>query len=293
MSTLRIRVRVGPDYSRGGTRTGGYSSTDNKASQIFDAVARHALGKASRVGTERVLKVLPKVQEDIYADIDRFAQGAMKFMFSRKSPRNGGDLRFSLSSPLADGRGSITPFVSASRSISASRALMSWPALSKSMLQKKRPNTTYFVFTGKLKWELDDEGVFASFMRDVLKPGIKYETVEEEQAVTKKIRKIGRLSVFVAASKKGQNLANMPFLASGAVSPGADQSLISRYLGDEIAVKLTNARYPEKKRPFVTPLLGYWVLQRFPYVVASSLERHLKRRIKADGTEDSYSVGGP
>ncbi len=294
MSLFRIRIRVGPDYTRGGSRTTGFSGTSNAATElVYNTVLKRALGRAQHVATDKLLAALPKVQEDISADLVRFSQGAMRQMFTRQSPRNDSPLRFILSSPLVDGRGSTNPFVSGQRSISSARSVMDWPALAKATLRKKRPNTTFFIHTGKLKWELDDEGVFAQFMRDVLKPGLSYEVLEIEDNITKKKQTVGRLSVFVAASKKGQNLSNMPFLRTGQVSAGADQSLIARYMGEEIAMKLTNARHPDKKRPFVSPLLGFWVLQRFPFVVASSLERHLNLRIKGDGTDGSYAVGGP
>lgn len=293
MSNLRIRIRVGPDYSRGGSRTAGYSSTKNAASAVFNKLAGSTLERAARQGTERVVRALPAINTDIYKDLDRFASTAMRFMFSRQSSTSGGELIFNLNDPTMSGMGSAIPFISGlttgNSSVSFRNQVMSWKTLAKKTLAKKRPNTTYFVYTGKLKWELLDEGVFSQFMKDVLKPGLKYEEIEDEAPLTKAKHKIGRLSVFVAASKKGQNLANMPFLSSGKVSAGQDQTLIARYMGEEIANKLTNARHPGHARPFVSPLLGYWVLNRFPFVVASAVERQLKVQIKADATTGTYT----
>ena len=293
MSNLRIRLRVGPDYSRGGARQKGFSATKGEASKLVEEVVRPILTKAADAATDRLLAALPGVQQDLYTDIDYFAQTAMRFMFSRQSSTVGNDLQFMLNFPTQSGRGSAIPFISGGiAKIPSGEVQMAWKALSKSMLTKKKPNTTYFVFTGQLKWELLDEGVFSQFMKDVLKPGIKYQVIEEEAPVTKQKHTVGRLSVFVAASKKGQNLANMPFLKTGVVSPGDDQTLIARYMGEEIANKLTNARHPQNKRAFASPLLGYWVLKRFPFVVESSIKRRLKLGYKNNGTADTFSVRG-
>ena len=276
MSAIRFRTRFGPDYTRGGARKGGFTSTKNAATAIFEEAVHSTMRKATEKGREEVVKNLPKVQADIERDLEKFVNQAFRFMFRQTSSPRGAPLR------IAVGDIGQGIFVSGyeNKILDRNRPVL-WPALSKRTLHQKAPITTYFIKTGEFKEEL--AGVFPAFIQTVLKPSIKFDEVEETDPILKRTQTIGRVSVFVAASKKGQNLSNMPFLATGTVTAGADRSLISRYMSEVLANKLTNARHPDKQRVIVSPLLAHWVLNRFPNVVQSSVRKHFKLKAVDNG----------
>lgn len=159
---------------------------------------------------------------------------------------------------------------------------MTWPALQTSTIQHKQGDTTYFTHTGSL-YEALSEKLFP-FFKQTLTPTVRFIREEKGVKTSDTTRRVARIEFSVAASKaKGVNLGSIPALKSGSyatgenATPGKDFGLLAAYMDNQTALKLTNLGHePDRNRPLVAPLLGYYIVTRFPVVLETAIKRHFK-----------------
>lgn len=273
---MKIKIKVGPNY----TNRGKFDQSDNPATRIAAmklAFLSQAKAKARPIIKEKVVERLAEVQDQIRNDIDIYASQMLRFFFKQKSNQGDKDLRIQMSS-----FDSGNPFKSAYTGVGIANkdVTLEWPALSPKTIKAKQGNRTYFIHSGKLQETL--QAKFAPFLQSVLVPTIVFKEEAEGED------KVGTIQITMLASKKGQNLQNLPFLKPDKQDlgvndliglTGKDFSLIDKFLGDQVAYKLTNAAHKDKNRQFVSPVIAYWVLSRFPSVVAQSMKQHFKAGI--------------
>jgi hypothetical protein len=271
---MKIVIKVGPTDRRAGR----FDSSSNPATVaiaakqlILDAVQN----RANKIAKEKTVERLAAVQDHVRNDIEIYARQMLQFFFHLKSNTDGKTpLRIQMPSYESG-----DAFKSAFSPVGVSNPdlTMSWPALSTRTIRNKQGLTTYFVHTGELLEKMQTS--FAPFLQNVLRPTISFIPTDEPG-------KVGKITIAMLGSKKtGINLTSFPFLkdesglsANKLVGLGArdsDKGLLARLMEAEVADKLKNFGRPVQ-RPLVAPLIAYYVLQRFPDVVATSLKTRFK-----------------
>jgi hypothetical protein len=277
---MKISVRVGPSDKR----TGRFDSSNNPAvfahqaqKLTLDAVQ----DRADKIAREKTVERLSAVQDHVRNDIAVYARQMLGFFFNLKSNPNG-DTPLRIQMPA---HGSEGAFKSAFSSVGVSNPdrTLSWPALSTRTIKNKKGSTTYFVHSGDLLETMQTQ--FAPFLQSVLNPTISFTSVDEPG-------RVGRIRISMLTSKQtGVNLTSFPFLKGKqgdslndlvGLKGVNDKPLIAKFLSAEVADKLKNFGRPVQ-RPLVAPIIAYYVLSRFPDVVATSLKSHFKLGKVGDG----------
>jgi hypothetical protein len=271
---MKIIVKVGPTSQRDVKR---FDSSSNPATVALAAkkmTLNAAQERANLIAREKTVERLGAVQDDVRNDIEIYAKQMLNFFFKLKSHPDGKTpLRIQM--PHFERE---EAFKSAFTSLGVANPdlTLTWPALSTHTIKNKKGSTVYFVHSGDLLDRLVSE--FAPFLRNVMAPTVSFVAADDDS-------KVGKVQISVLTAKKGQNLSNLRFLKPPAGNAGSlnsllglggdDRSLIARYVDAEVADKLTNFGRPQK-RELVSPIIGYYVLSRFPTVVANSLSKHFK-----------------
>lgn len=257
---------------------------------LVDIAARRAKG----VIAARVEKAANKITRDIRQDLVTYTRAALRFFFSRDSSARGNPLMIQLQSlNMLTGTGS--GFKSAFFLPRRNETIL-WEPLAKSTLARGRKiSNKYFVQSGKLKSDL--EKMLPDFFMQTLNPGLRitYYTNENLTRATTKNKKspfmqveaIVATSNIAGMSSKGASfLKGEIFRPTQRLEPVVLRNYLLAQIKDlqtDIILKLENA--PNRhdpirhKRPFIEPMMAYWVLIRFPTVLEQSLKKHVISKV--------------
>jgi len=281
MSSFKIIIKVGPTSARDKKTFDSASNPAMRRLAISEILKKAIEAEAADPAYKKFVDKMGEVQDFIRKDLERFSVQALKFFFSRKSSLKDQPLRIAFSEfsiNQTSGLGFKSAFVGGFLDKDITTL---WPALSSKTIKNKRGNTTFFVHSGELFDTLSRE--LFPFFQATLSPTIRVVKEDVPVETGKTTKRIARVDISVAASKKGVNLGNVPALKTGNFSTTgssfqkrSDFSLIQKYLGEEVAFKLTNFGEKRESRPLVTPLLGYYVVNRFPIILEAALRRHFK-----------------
>lgn len=183
------------------------------AAQMIGIVVKNS---ATGLIEEKLRVQIPKVQEDIRADLEKYARSALKFFFSRRSSTGGQDLVISLSNimPTA-GSGFGSKFA---RSQGKNEGVLYWAPLAQSTLQRKRARgqdpTLYFVGTGQLQSDMQTQ--LPKFFQRVLDPAVVVTFGKPRQdppirGVAQPIVRVAEIELVVATANRA-GLAGISFM---------------------------------------------------------------------------------
>lgn len=281
---LTLRFRAGPRS----TAVGGARPEDITA-EVEDKLRR----MAKKVGLEELAAALftskDAVLREIRVDATRFAENAAKVMTRVRSPTTG-SIYVSVDDVNRNfvGSSSFEEFKAGSRLVEGSHTVVSWNALTARTLARKRGRQRGFGPRGSPETFFVDSGQLRSLLITYLGPAFamlidpQIIFTRKEEGVTVTLTVMAKNAGF---AKRGVGKANAPFLASGqagnAASAGNENLMVS-YLqaagarDPKLAAKLTNPRGIH--RPFLQPVLAYWLTTRLPIVLERALLKALKSR---------------
>lgn len=302
MARVNFSLRIGRRGPQFEARTQAFmGKLDQSTMATFERRAAEMIGvgagRLAGVKVEHKLEVvIPRVQQEIKADLERYARSALKFFFSRKSSTSKQDLVINLTELMGSSSGFSSNFAITGNT---TNKVLTWAPLAKSTIETKRnrgdPNpTTYFVGSGQLKADMQTQ--LPKFFERVLNPGIRVTFRKEyskDSALKDKMVPIADIEVVVATQNKA-GLAGVAFMRGQLTTPGPMKSTLLRnyleeqidVLADDIIVKLENrgsrksrVKNPRRQRPWVEAAMSFWVLNRLPLVFQQSVKKHIKDQI--------------
>lgn len=248
---------------------------------------------------EQIIKILEAaagpITQAMMDDLQTFTQKGLRFFFRQQSPAEGGTLFIRLSDISASG------FASGRRgNPDATIEQVLWPALKKSTVKRKKLTdhaNTFFLDSGALQMALSGPEGLAGAFQDILRPGIQITTQEVPDTTNpKRIIKVAQVTA-VAGSYSGGGLSSVStgFL-QGKVFNAApmDIGLLRTYLKQRLVdnAKLRAVSLTKKlengprtntvltQRPWIEPMMSYWVLRRMSAVVQNGLKNALSKYLK-------------
>lgn len=302
---VRAKARVGRTrFLKSGKSTIDHNSSSNvMAAKIRDSINKAFVSKLTttvvQLSSEQTIAALdkagPLVTADMRADLAIFVKHGLTFFFGQQSSKTGLALTIRMSSISAP---TLSGFQS-SRMGSDRADQITWAALKPSTLRRKKRGghaTRYFVDSGDLRTALSRASGLPALFQDALSPGIKI-TVEDELqpgplGPPRRVKVAHIEAVIATSNMKGLSPNDHAFMHGGVfTAQPLNVGLVRSYMlarvgevGIEIARKLENRpnrfqaqdMLAQRQRPWILPMMSYWVVRRLGAVLEASLAKHVK-----------------
>lgn len=281
---LILKFRAGPQVSTVGEKRPEdiTAEVEDKMRRLVKKVGLEDLASALFISKEPVLK-------EIRLDATRFAENAAKVMTRVKSPATG-SVYVSVDDVNRNFVGSVSfeQFKEGNRLVENSHTVVSWNALTARTLANKKSRGQKFGPRGAPDQFFVDSGQLRSLLITYLGPAFA-NLVDPQLAFNRRQDAVTVvLSVMtknVGFAKKFVGKANAPFLNTGNqgnAASGQNETLMVAYLkaagarDPNLGAKLENPR--GSHRPFLLPVLAFWLTTRLPLVLERALMKALKSK---------------
>jgi hypothetical protein len=282
---LSLRFRIGPQMS--GTTKRAEDATAEVVQVLRKMIKEKGvedLAAAIVIGQESIIR-------EIRLDADRFARNAASVMTRVRSPATG-SIYVSVDDVNRNfvGSTSFEQFKEGNRLVEGSHTVVSWNALTARTLANKRYRSRKMGPRGGSDTFFVDSGELRSVLTTYLGPA--FAALVDPQIIVNDYPEKGKVTVTLITMAKNIGFAkkfvgreNLPFLntgSSGNAASSGNETVLVQYLRSagardpDLGAKLTNPRGTQ--RPFLQPVLAFWLTTRLPIVLERCLLRVLKSK---------------
>lgn len=287
---VSLRFRIGPQQG-----TVGGKRPQDVTADVTQKLTRFA----KEQGVENLVAALFASKEEILKsirlDANRFAENAARVMTRVRSPSTG-SIFVSVDDVNRNFVGAISmnEFREGNRMVEGGHTVVSWNALTARTLANKRSRATRLGPRGSPDQFFVDSGQLRSLLITYLgpafaalvDPAIVFKRVENDDGPTDKVNvTLITMAKNSGFAKKGVGRENFPFLNTGQMgnkASSSNETMMVQYLqaaganDPNLGAKLTNPRGAQ--RPFLQPVLAFWLTNRLPIVLERSLIKALKSK---------------